>query len=128
MAEFPAVTVRSAGDGGVCEREKSAKKIARDTVADWPLLVPLTAKSKGFAVLADNPLTVTVLVSPGVMETGLKLHVPVVHERSMEPWNELGAEAVTVNVVDFVPIRRTLDRTLAESEKTALPVPDRETV
>src|SRR5574337_489332 len=61
------------------------------------------------------------------MDVGLKVHVPVVQARVIAPWNVLGADAVTVNVVDFVPINRTLDLTLDESVNTALPVPESDT-
>ena len=70
----------------------------------------------------------TVLDCPAVMEAGLKVQVPLVQARLMLSWNELGAEAVMVNVVDLVPTSRTSDLTLADSEKTALPSPDSATL
>ena len=85
----------------------------------------MTEKSKGLADFADKPLTVTTLDCPAVIAAGLKLHVPVLQVRSIVPWNVDGAAAVMVNVVDLVPIRMTLDLALAESEKTAFPVPER---
>lgn len=45
VVELPAVTVRSAGVGGVLDNEKSAKKTVSETVVSCPLLMPLTAKS-----------------------------------------------------------------------------------
>lgn len=45
VVELPAVTVRSAGVGGVWDNEKSAKKTVSATVVFCPPLVPLTAKS-----------------------------------------------------------------------------------
>lgn len=133
MADRPAVTEARGGDGGVCESEKSEKKIARDTVVVWLPLVPVTVKSTGDAgpgleTFDERPLTVSSLVWPAVIEVGLKLHVaPLLHERLMVPRNELGAEAPIVNVVELVPMRSRVDRALVESEKTALPVPLRGT-
>ena len=60
-------------------------------------------------MLGESPLTVSVLVWPGAIEDGLKVHVPAVQDRSIVLVKEEGAAAVTVNVVDCVPIRRTLD-------------------
>ena len=103
---------------------KSLKKIAKVTVAVWPLLVPETEKLNGLAVVAESPETVTVLLWPDMMEDGLNEQVaPPVHVRVMLPVNELGEEALITNVVDAVPIWRAAARLLAESEKTALPVP-----
>lgn len=115
------------GEGGVCEREKSWKKIVSATDDDWPLLFPVTVKFVGFELVAERPLTVRVLLSPAVIMGGLKLQVPVLHASVMLLTNELGAVGVIVNVAVLVPIRRTVDRTFAEREKTALPVPESET-
>lgn len=117
-----------AGVGGVSPSEKSLKKIDRGTVVDWLPLVPFTAKFVGSALLDERPVTVTVLDWPAVTDDGLKVQVPLVQERAMVPWNELGAAAVTVNVVEVVPIRRTVDLAFAARENSALPVPDSVTV
>src|SRR2546422_11720428 len=46
----------------------------------------------------------------------------------MLPRNELGAEALTVKVVESVPITTIADLALAEREKSGFPVPVRETL
>ena len=103
---------------------KSLKKIARVTVAVWPLLAPETEKLSGLAVEAESPETVTVLLSPAVMVAVLNAHFsPPVHDKVIMPVNELGEEALITNVVEVVPTWREVDRLLAESEKTAFPVP-----
>lgn len=126
MADWPALI---ACTDGVAKTVKSLKKMAMDTVAVCPPLVPETEKLRGLAVVAVSPETVTVLLSPTVMEDGLKEQVaPLVHDRVMEPANELGDEALITKVVEVVPIWRAADRLLAESEKTAFPVPIRATL
>jgi hypothetical protein len=121
VTEFPAVTV---APDGVAETEKSARKIARATVALWPAEVPVTVKFKGLAVVDERLFTVRVLDCPARIELGLKLQVaPEVQERAMLLVNELGAEAVMLNVVEVVPMRTTFDRLLAERENSGVPVP-----
>lgn len=88
------------------------------------MLVPVTVKLKGFAVLDVRPDTVTVLEPPAETELGLKVHVaPLPHDNAMAPWNVLGAAAEMVKVAVVEPMTRTLDRALEESENTGLPVP-----
>ena len=40
-----------------------------------PVLVPVTVKFKGFAVVGVRPVTVTLLDPPTAIEAGLKVHV-----------------------------------------------------
>ena len=63
------------------------------------LPVPATVKLKGFAELADRPVTVTTLDSPAEIEEELKVHTTLVlHFKMMEfGLTVLGPEAVTVN-------------------------------
>ena len=78
---FPASTVVPEG---VAESEKSAKKTENVTVAVCPPPVPETVMFKGFAVVAERPVTVSVLDPPTVIEAGLKVHVaPLAHDREM---------------------------------------------
>ena len=121
MTDFPAVTE---APEGVAETEKSDRKMARATVALSPAEVPVTVKFKGLAVVDDRLFTVSVLDCPARIELGLKLQVaPEVQERAMLLVNELGAEAVMLNVVEVVPIRMTFDRLLAERVNCGVPVP-----
>lgn len=124
VAFFPAVTVVPEG---AAVNEKSAKKIANETaVLPPPVLVPVTVKFRGFAVLALRPVRVSVLDPPVETEDGLKVHVaPELQVKLMAPRNVLGPEAEIVKVAVLEPMRITLDRALEESEKTGLPVPDR---
>ena len=86
-------------------------------LAVCPLPVPVTVKFKGFAVVPVSPVTVSALDPPGGIEDGLKLHVaPPVHDRAMEPWKVLGAEAEIVKFAVLEPMRVTTDRALEESE------------
>ena len=87
------------------------------TLADCPPLVPVTEKLNGFALDCDSPLTVTILLWPAVMLVGLKEQVaPEVHARVIFPANEAEEDALTVNVVDRVPMASDVDLALAESE------------
>jgi hypothetical protein len=84
----------------------------------------VTAKLKGFELVAERPLTVTVLLCPAVIDNGSKAQVaPEEQESAMSLTKELGAEAETVKVVEVVPITATLDRVLVEREKIAFPMP-----
>ena len=110
---------------GVAESVKSAKKIERASDAVCPPLVPVIVKFRGFAELAVRPLTVRVLVWPGGTVVGLKVQVaPDPQPSATFPRKELGAEAATLNVAEVLPIRRTLERVLAESVNCAIPVPE----
>ena len=123
MALFPDVTVVPEG---VAVNAKSAKKTVNATFAAWLLLVPVTVKLRGFAELAERPVTVTMLDPPGEIEPELKAHVTLVlHFRTMEfCLSVLGPEAVMVNCAVWVPTVSTCDRVLEEREKTEFPVPD----
>ena len=122
--------------GGETETEKSEKNIVRATLAVCEPLVPVTVRLRGFgtpftawSLVAERPLTVTVLLWPGVIEAGSNAQVtPVEQESVMALVKELGPEAETAKVVEVVPICITLDRVLAASVKTAVPVPLSETV
>lgn len=127
MVDCPAVTDLRTGDA---ESEKSEKKIAKETLAAWELLacavptVPVTVKFKGFALVAERPRTVTVLLCPAVIDAGSKAQVaPEEQESAISLTKELGAEAETVKVVEVVPITTVLDRALVEREKIVFPVP-----
>ena len=77
------------------------------------------------------PLTVKVLLWPAVMDEGLKEQLtPPEDEQvsAMLPKKELGADALTVKVVESVPITTMADLALAEREKSGFPVPVRETL
>ncbi len=98
--------------------------------AVWLAFVPLTVKLRGFGVEAERLPTVKVLVWPGLMDVGLNAQVTpevLTQEREMLLVKVLGAEAETVNFVVAVPIVILLDVYVAESEKTATPVPVRAT-
>lgn len=113
---------------GDAEIVKSARKTAKVTFADCVPAVPVTVILKGLAVVALIPLTVIVLLSPAVMVGGSNEQAaPVVQPRDMLSTNELGAEALMVKVVVLVPIWTTVERLLAESEKTGSPVPESDT-
>ena len=71
------------------------------------------------------PLTVRVLLWPAVMDEGLKEQLaPPADEQVSEMLlkKELGADALTVKVVESVPITTIADRALAEREKSGFPV------
>jgi len=112
---------------GVAASEKSAKKIVSATDALWLLAVPVTVKLKGFAEVEDNPVTVTWLDPPAEIEDALKVHTTdVLHFRMMDPvLSVLGPDAVIVNCAVLDPMGTMVERVLAESEKSGLPVPDR---
>ena len=80
-------------------------------------------KFKGFADVAERLLTVSVLACPARIEVGLKEQVAGLQLSEMFPVNVLGAEAATLNVVEVVPMRSTLDRVLAERVKIGMPIP-----
>ena len=126
-ADCPALIVSNAGEAVSVKSEKKTDSV---TLAVCAVVVPLTVTlSGGVGPVADAfiPLIVMVLLSPTVIVGGSKEHVaPDVHDNVMLSANELGPEALTVKVVVFVPICTTLDRLLAEREKTAAPVPVRE--
>ena len=126
VAACPEDTVRSVG---VTASEKSCKKTDITTLADWVPLFPETVMFMGLGVVAERLLTVNVLLWPPVIEVGLKAQVaPEEQERVIEFVNELGAEAKIVKVTEVVPITTFVDRALVEREKTALPIPERDTV
>jgi hypothetical protein len=82
-----------------------------------PVLVPLTVKFIGLAVLEVRPVTVRLLDPPTEIEGGLKVHVaPEPQAKAMDPRNVLGPAAAMVKVALVVPMRTTLDRWLEESE------------
>lgn len=110
---------------GEAVRVKSARKIAKVTFAVCPPAVPVTVMFRGLAVAAFIPLTVMVLLSPAAIVGGSNAQdAPEVHAKAIESTNELGAEALMVKVVVAVPIWTTVDRLLAEREKTGSPVPE----
>ena len=77
------------------------------------------------------PLTVRVLLWPAVMDEGLKEQLaPPADEQVSEMLlkKELGADALTVKVVESVPITTIADLALAEREKSGFPVPASETL
>ncbi len=125
VEDCPAVTEPRTG---VAEKEKSAKKIVKARVAVCPPLVPVTEKFKGLALVAESPVTVTVLLCPAVIDDGLKEQLAWTQESVMLLMKELGAVADTVKVADVVPMTITVDRVLAEREKTGFPVPSSLTV
>jgi hypothetical protein len=119
----PAFTVEPEG---VALSEKSAKKIVKEIVAVCPLLVPVTVKFRGFALLAVRPETVSALDCPAGIEAGLKAHVAaLLQARAMVLRNVLGAEAEIAKVAVFEPMRMILDRALEERVYTGVPVPVR---
>jgi hypothetical protein len=78
----------------------------------------------GFAVLAERFVKVSVLDPPTEIDDGLKLHVaPLVQDKAMEDRKVLGPVAEMENVAAVVPMSKTLERELVESEKTGFPVP-----
>jgi hypothetical protein len=93
-----------------------------------PPPVPVTLTVNGLVVLALSPLTVTVVLCPAVIDEGLKEQVaPEEQENVIFEVKLLAPTAVTVKVVEVVPIRILLVRLLAESVKRLVPVPLRET-
>ena len=128
MAVWPELIVWSAG---VAATEKSPKKTAMETFAVCVPLLPETVMFMGLALLAERPITVNVLLWPGVIEAGSKAQVappPAEQESLMASTNELGAAARIVKATEVVPITTFVDRALVESEKTALPTPERDTL
>jgi len=78
-----------------------------------------------------SPLTVRALLWPAVTDEGLKEQLaPPADEQvsAMLPRKELGADALTVKVVESVPITTIADLALAEREKSGFPVPVSETL
>lgn len=89
----------------------------------------MTVKFIGLVVVAERPVTVTVLLWPAIIDVGLKVQVaPEAQERVMLLVKELGAEALTVKVAVVVPTKMVVALALAESVKTGFPVPVRETL
>lgn len=85
---------------GAAETAKSARLIARESVVLCVLLVPVTVKARGFGVVAERPLTVTVLVWPALIDVGLKVQLALAppaaaQVRLMLPVKLLRAMAVT---------------------------------
>ena len=87
-------------------------------------------KLKGLVVVAERPVTVTVLLWPAIIDVGLKVQVaPEAQERVMLLLaKELGADALIVKVAVVVPITMFVALALAESVKTGFPIPVRETL
>jgi hypothetical protein len=113
---------------GVLESEKSANKRLTGRVAFCDPLVPLTTKLSGFAVNAVRLLIVSVLVCPGNMEAGLKEQVPPPEqERVILPVKLGGADAEKVKVACVLPITTVVVGVVDVIEKTASPVPERDT-
>jgi len=90
-------------------------------------LVPVTVKFRGLLVLPERPLTVIVVLWPGVMLEGLKEQVvPLAQLKLIWPLKEeSSAEAAMVSVVEVVPIIGVLDGPEEESEKSATASPFR---
>jgi hypothetical protein len=86
----------------------------------------------GLLLVAERPLTVKALVSPGLIVVGSKVQVaPEEQESEILSAKELAAEAETVYVgfvADAFPIWITVDRLLMASAKTAFPIPASDTV
>lgn len=82
-------------NGGVAEREKSERKTVRgrDAVCEVDELVPVTVKSKGLEVVAERPLTVTVLDWPISMDEGLNEQVALEQDKLMLSEKVLGPVA-----------------------------------
>jgi hypothetical protein len=113
---------------GTAVTVKSEKKMLSDTDDVWLLAVPVTVKVVGFELLAESFVTVTILVSPALMEEGLKEQVTLLEQaREMLELNVDGAEAPMVKVVDVVPITRLVEALEAESVKREPPLPVKET-
>lgn len=123
---LPAATEPTAG---VAESEKSSKKILSGSETVWLLAVPVTEKLVGFELLAESPVTVTVLVSPGVMEVGLKEHVTPLEQASemLEVKLDTSAVAATVKLVLVLPTRMVEELAVDESVNSEPPLPVRET-
>ena len=119
---FPAVTVVPLG---VAAMEKSAKNNVKATDAVCALLVPVTVKFKGFAEVADSPVTVRTVDDPADIEVVPKLHVtPLLQLSRIEFCRRvLGPVAEIVNCACWLPTRSTLERLLEERENTEVPVP-----
>ena len=87
--------------------------------------MPVTAKTKGLAIVAVSPFTVKVLVCPAKMFAGLNEQERLPgHARVMLPVKLLGAEAAIVKVVEPLPMRVV---TLGDGEdivNCATPVPE----
>lgn len=124
VVDWPALRDAS---GGVAVIEKSCKKIFSERLAVFAVLVPVTAKFRGFAVSADRPLTVRTELWPGMIEAGLNEHVAPEQARPILDVKLLAADAEIVKVVEAVPTRMLLDKLLAESVKTPPPAPDSKT-
>lgn len=89
----------------------------------------MTVTFKGFAEVEERFVTESVLDPPTEIEEGLKLHVaPPLQDRAIGATNVLGPAAEIEKVAFVVPMRRTLDRVLVESEKTGFPVPAKRSV
>ena len=125
MAAPPETIVFKAG---VLESEKSAYRRVTERVAVCDPLVPLTVKLNGFAFDAVRLLTVSVLVCPGKMEVGLKEQVgPDEQVRVILPVKLGGADAEKVKVAVVLPIKTVTVGVVDVTEKTASPVPERDT-
>lgn len=73
-------------------------------------------------------LTVSVLVCPGKMEVGLKVQVgPDEQVRVILPVKLSGADAEKVKVASVLPITTVVVGVVDVTEKTASPVPERDT-
>jgi hypothetical protein len=119
---LPAVTVVPEGVAAIV---KSAKKMVIETEAVCPAALPVTTRFRGFADVADSPVTESVLDCPGEMVLGLKLHVaPEEQDKVMGFVNVLGPAAEIEKVAVVVPIRSSDDRAFVDSENSGFPVPD----
>ena len=125
MVDCPALTEFTVG---VAVREKSEKKTFKVTLATCAPTEPTTVMFKGFGLVAESLFTVKVLDWPALIVEGLNPHAAPpateVHERAIAVRKELGADAEIVNVVEAVPMSRTVEVALAERENWGLPVPE----
>jgi hypothetical protein len=101
-------------------------------VVFWVPLVPVMARLRDDPDTPERPLTVNVLVSPGLMEAGLNAHaageiVPG-QVKVTESVNELGAATDSLKVVESVDLLTVADAGSDLSEKTAKPLPLRLTL
>jgi hypothetical protein len=79
---------------------------------------------KGFGVEEERLLSVSVELWPETIEDGLKAQVPTVQVSVIDPVKPLAAEAVTVKVVEVLPMKVLPTGVEEESENKAAPVPE----
>ena len=120
VAVCPALMVAR---GGVAANVNPSSGIDSSSVADWLPLVPVRVNVTGFVLVPVKPVTVRVVVWPGVMDVGLDEHVTSLeHVKLMEPVNEgepWTTAAPTVSVAEVALTKVTPLGPVELSEKSA---------